>query len=113
MLHGDKVLGKMMPEIIRKTYYMLLSSKESIEKNQMASVYWKILDTLQKKRDEFRGELAFFCKQILKGITCSETLGLKVLEKSIVSRLKTVGNKIEKPLTKKSHEYPALWQKTN
>ena len=49
MLHGDKVLGKMMPEIIRKTYYMLLSSKESIEKNQMASVYWKILDALQKK----------------------------------------------------------------
>ena len=50
MLHGDKVLGKMMPEIIRKTHDMTLSSNESVEKNQMARMYWKILDSLQKKR---------------------------------------------------------------
>ena len=67
MLHGDKVLGKMMPEIIRKTHDMTLSSNESVEKNQMARMYWKILDALQKKRDEFRGELAFFLKANIKG----------------------------------------------
>ena len=50
MLHGDKVLGKMMPEIIRKTHDMTLSSNESVEKNQMARMYWKILDALQKKK---------------------------------------------------------------
>lgn len=67
MLHGDKVLGKMMPEIIRKTHDMTLSSNESVEKNQMARMYWKILDALQKKRDEFRGELAFFLQANIKG----------------------------------------------
>lgn len=66
MLHGDKVLGKMMPEIIGKIYYMLLSSKESIKKNQMASVYWKILDALPKKEMSSGENWPFFCKQILK-----------------------------------------------
>lgn len=103
----------MMPEVIRKTHYMLLSSKEGVEKNQMASVYWKILDALQKKKMSSGRTGLFFCKQILKGKTCPETLGLKVLGNSIASRLKTVGNKIERALIKKSHEYPALWQNTD
>ena len=97
MLHGDKVLGKMMPEIIRKTHDMPLSSNESVEKNQMASMYWKILDALQKKEMSSGENWPFFCKQILKGITCSETLGLKVLEKSIVSRLKKWETKLRRP----------------
>lgn len=68
----------------------------------MASMHWKILDALQK-RDELRRVLALFCKQILKGITCPETLGLKLLENSIALRLKTVRNKIEKAPIKKSY----------
>lgn len=64
----------MMPEVIRKIHYMLLSSKEGVEKNQMASVYWKILDALQKKKDEFGENWPFFLQANIKGKNMSRNI---------------------------------------
>ena len=63
MLHGDKVLGKVTPEVIGKTHYLLLSSKEGVEKNHMASIYWKILDALQKKEMSSGENWPFFASK--------------------------------------------------
>lgn len=77
MLHGDKVLGKMMPEVIGKTHYMLLSSKR--RRHRKESNGQNILEDfgcITKKEMSSGENWPFFCKQILKGKTCPETLGL-------------------------------------
>lgn len=100
----------MIPVIIWKAHYMLLSSKGRVWKeshSQRALEISGCITKKKKKKKSAQGKTALFFFFFLQANTKENymfrNIGHKVLEHSLALRLKIAGNKIEKSWIKESH----------